>query len=59
MIAVCRLHYCPKTRAYVERRTSEGKTKKDLLVHDGANGAARIGKRLRCRRLALVWSPAV
>ena len=31
MIAVCRLRYCPKTRAYVERRTSEGKTKKEII----------------------------
>jgi len=31
MIAACRLRYCPKTRAYVERRTSEGKTKKDII----------------------------
>jgi transposase len=28
MIAVCRLRYCPKTRAYADRRTTEGKTKK-------------------------------
>ncbi len=31
MIAVCRLRYCPKTRAYVQRRTSEGKTKKEII----------------------------
>ena len=31
MIAVCRLRYCPKTRAYVERRTGEGKTKKEII----------------------------
>ncbi len=31
MIAVCRLRYCPKTRAYVARRTREGKTKLRLL----------------------------
>jgi len=31
MIAVCRLRYCPKTRAYAERRTTEGKTKKDII----------------------------
>jgi transposase len=31
MIAVCRLRYCPKTRAYVERRTTEGKTKKEII----------------------------
>lgn len=31
MIAVCRLRYCPKTRAYVERRTSEGKTKREII----------------------------
>ncbi len=31
MIAVCRLRYCPKTRAYAKRRTTEGKTKKDIL----------------------------
>jgi transposase len=31
MIAVCRLRYCPKTRAYVQRRTGEGKTKKEII----------------------------
>ncbi|HVP02921.1 MAG TPA: IS110 family transposase [Solirubrobacteraceae bacterium] len=31
MIAVCRLRYCPRTRAYAERRTSEGKTKKEIM----------------------------
>ena len=31
MITVCRLRYCPKTRAYAERRTTEGKTKKEIM----------------------------
>lgn len=31
MIAVCRLRYCPKTRAYAARRTTEGKTKKEII----------------------------
>ncbi len=31
MIAVCRLRYCPKSRAYAERRTAEGKTKKEII----------------------------
>lgn len=31
MIAVCRLRYCSKTRAYAERRTTEGKTKKEII----------------------------
>lgn len=31
MIAVCRLRYCPKTRAYAERRTTEGKAKKEII----------------------------
>jgi hypothetical protein len=31
MIAVCRLRYCPATRAYAARRTIEGKTKKDIM----------------------------
>jgi transposase len=31
MIAVCRLRYCPKTRAYAARRTTEGKTKKEIM----------------------------
>lgn len=31
LIAVCRLRYCPKTRAYAERRTTEGKTKKEIM----------------------------
>lgn len=31
MIAVCRLRHCPETRAYAQRRTAEGKTKKDIM----------------------------
>jgi len=31
MIALVRLRYCPKTRAYVERRTAEGKTKREII----------------------------
>jgi hypothetical protein len=31
MIAVCRLRHCPKTRAYAQRRTTEGKTKKEII----------------------------
>jgi len=31
MIAVCRLRYCPKTRAYAQRRTQEGKTKREII----------------------------
>jgi transposase len=31
MIAVCRLRHCAETRAYAERRTTEGKTKKEII----------------------------
>src|SRR6266496_3112296 len=31
MIAVCRLRHCAKTRAYAHRRSSEGKTKKEII----------------------------
>jgi transposase len=31
MIALTRLRYCPKTRAYLERRTTEGKTKREII----------------------------
>ena len=31
MIAVCRLRYCPRTRAYAARRTAEGKTKREII----------------------------
>jgi len=31
MIAVCRLRYCERTRAYAERRTAEGKTKSEII----------------------------
>ena len=31
MIAVCRLRYCPRTRVYAARRTTEGKTKKEIM----------------------------
>jgi len=29
--AVCRLRYCPRTRAYAARRTKEGKTKREII----------------------------
>jgi transposase len=31
LIAVCRLRYCPRTRAYAKRRTAEGKTKLEIM----------------------------
>ena len=31
LIAVCRLRYCPRTRAYAQRRTAEGKTKPEIM----------------------------
>ncbi|MFD0416858.1 IS110 family transposase [Streptomyces sp. NPDC127108] len=31
MIAVVRMRYCPRTRAYVARRTQQGLTKKDII----------------------------
>ena len=31
MIAVCRLRYCERTRAYAQRRTAEGKTKREII----------------------------
>ena len=31
LIAVCRLRYCPRTRAYAKRRTAEGKTKLEII----------------------------
>jgi transposase len=31
LIAVCRLRYCPRTRAYAKRRTAEGKTKAEIM----------------------------
>jgi transposase len=31
LIAVCRLRYCERTRAYVKRRTAEGKTQRDIM----------------------------
>ena len=31
LIAVCRLRYCQATRAYAARRTTEGKTKKEII----------------------------
>jgi transposase len=31
MIAVCRLRYCDRTRAYAERRTADGKTKTEII----------------------------
>ena len=32
LIAVCRLRYCQRTRAYAQRRTAEGKTKREEVV---------------------------
>jgi transposase len=31
LIAVCRLRYCERTRAYAKRRTAEGKTKPEIM----------------------------
>jgi len=31
MIAVCRLRYCQRTRAYAQRRTAQGKTKTEII----------------------------
>ncbi|HEX6024294.1 MAG TPA: hypothetical protein VFZ00_20060 [Solirubrobacter sp.] len=31
MIAVCRLRFCERTRAYAQRRTAEGKTKPEII----------------------------
>jgi transposase len=31
LIAVCRLRYCERTRAYAARRTAEGRSKRDIL----------------------------
>jgi len=31
LIAVCRLRYCARTRAYTQRRTAEGKTKPEIM----------------------------
>jgi len=31
MLALTRLRYCPKTRAYLQRRTAEGKTKREII----------------------------
>jgi len=31
LIAVCRLRYCERTRAYVQRRTAEGKTQREIM----------------------------
>lgn len=31
LIAVCRLRYCPRTRDYAARRTTEGKTQKEIM----------------------------
>ena len=30
-IALCRLHYDPRTRAYAERRTKQGLNKKEII----------------------------
>ena len=31
LIAVCRLRYCERTRAYAKRRTAEGKTQREII----------------------------
>jgi len=31
MIALSRMRHCPKTRAYLDRRTAEGKTKREII----------------------------
>jgi transposase len=31
LVAVCRLRYCPKTQAYAERRTADGKSRREIV----------------------------
>ena len=31
MIVVTRLRWCPRTRAYVQRRTAEGRSKREII----------------------------
>ena len=31
LIAVCRLRYCERTRAYAARRTADGRSKREIL----------------------------
>ncbi len=31
MIVIVRLRYCEQTRSYMERRTAEGRTKKEVI----------------------------
>ncbi|MDP5184576.1 transposase, partial [Blastococcus sp. BMG 814] len=48
-VALCRMRWEPRTRAYVERRTKEGLSKKDII---------RCLKRMIARELYYVLRPA-
>jgi transposase len=52
MIAVVRMRYCPRTRAYVARRTQQGLTKKDII-------RCLIGEVLMLRPNPWVVTPSV
>jgi transposase len=53
MIAVCRLRYWARTRAYAERRTSEGLNKKEIIRCLKRSIAREIYHSLRAKLAAL------
>jgi transposase len=58
MVAVCRLRSCARTRAYAERRTAEGLSKKEVLRCLKRSIAREVYRALRADLAALAESAA-
>jgi transposase len=58
MIAVCRLRYCQRTRAYAQRRIAEGKTKPEIIRCLKRYIARETYHALRADLDALIEAPA-
>jgi transposase len=52
VIAVCRMSHDERTRAYVERRTKEGKTKKEIIRCLKRHIAREVYRVLACLSLS-------
>ena len=58
LIAVCRLRYCERTRAYAARRTHDGRSKRDTLRCLKRYIAREVFHTLRADLAALTAQPA-
>jgi hypothetical protein len=58
LVAVCRLRYCPRTRAYAERRSAEGLSKREILRCLKRSIAREVDRTLRADLAALETAAA-